>query len=117
MVENRNIAVYIILSIVTCGIFGLFWMITLNDDTLKAVRENGTSGGVVLLLSIITCGIYSIYWMYVIGTRIDKIKNNPNGSTGWIYLLLSVFGFSIIAYAIAQDELNKFALNSENSRF
>ena len=34
-IQKRNIAVYFILSIVTCGIFGLYWFCTLNDDTNK----------------------------------------------------------------------------------
>ena len=32
MIQQRNIAVCIILSIVTCGIYGIYWLICLNDD-------------------------------------------------------------------------------------
>ena len=66
--KQRNIAVSIILTIVTCGIYGLVWMAMLNDE-LSAVsgRPNATSGGMVVLFSIITCGIYGIYWAYKMG--------------------------------------------------
>ena len=33
MVTQRNIALCIILSIVTCGIYGLIWLVFLTDDT------------------------------------------------------------------------------------
>ena len=32
MVQRKNIAVAIILSIVTCGIYGIIWFININDD-------------------------------------------------------------------------------------
>ena len=45
---ERNVAVYVILTIVTCGIFGIYWMLVLNNDSLEAAGESGTSGGMVL---------------------------------------------------------------------
>lgn len=58
-IEQRNIALCIILSIITCGIYGLYWIYKLTEDvnTLKG-DPNATSGGIVILLGIITCGIY-----------------------------------------------------------
>lgn len=32
MIKNRNVALYIVLSIVTCGIFALYWFVCLADD-------------------------------------------------------------------------------------
>ena len=32
MIQQRNIAVCIILSIVTCGIYGLYWLAGLPDQ-------------------------------------------------------------------------------------
>ena len=31
-IEERNIAIAVILSIVTCGLYGIYWMIKLNDE-------------------------------------------------------------------------------------
>lgn len=31
-IPNRNLALCVILSIVTCGIYGIYWMIMLNDE-------------------------------------------------------------------------------------
>ena len=65
MTENRSIALYIVLTIITCGIFGLYWLVVLNNDVNTVSREqNPMSGGVVVLLTIVTCGIYGYYWSY-----------------------------------------------------
>lgn len=105
--KERNIAVSIILTLVTCGIYGIYWMIVLNDELKhEAGEDNFTSGGVVFLLSIVTCGIYSIYWAYKMGEFVDKM-NNKESNSNILYLILNLFGFGIVVYALIQNELNK----------
>jgi len=112
-IQKRNIALYIVLSIVTCGIFGLYWFCTLNDDTNKISGHPEAMGGVAaLLLSLVTCGIYALFWMYNMGTRIDEAKAKrglPGGNLGTLYLILSVFGLAWVAEILLQCELNKLA--------
>ena len=103
---NRNIVVCIVLSIVTCGIYGLYWMVVLNDELNAASGQYGPSGGTVLLFSIVTCGIYGLYWMYKMGERVEIINGN-RGYTGILYLALAFFGLSIVSYALMQSELNR----------
>ncbi len=112
MIQRRSIATCIILSIVTCGIYGLYWLACLANDTNTVSGKPGTTGGTVVLLSIVTCSIYQFYWLYTAGQKIDEVKMSkglPSGNCGLIYLLLSIFGFSIIAYALMQNELNNLA--------
>lgn len=107
----RNIAVCVILSIVTCGIYTIYWMIVLNDEVLEALQEDGTSGGMVFLFTLITCGIYGLYWVYQMGQRIDRLNSRYGRYTdnsGLLYLLLYLFGLSIVVYGVAQNELNKY---------
>lgn len=111
---QRNIAVAIILSIVTCGIYGIYWLVKLADETNEAAGEpNATSGGMVFLLSIVTCGIYMFYWLYKAGEKINNAKRMrglvTDNSAGVIYLVLAIFGLSIVSYALIQSELNKIA--------
>ncbi len=102
----RNIAVCIILSFVTCGIYGLYWIIKLNDEVnALAGEKNATTGGMVLLFSIITCGIYELYWIYKMGERCERIKG-VNGNSAILYLILSLIGFSIISWCLIQDTIN-----------
>ena len=113
MIERRNIAVCIVLTLVTCGIYGIYWVVCLSNDVNTVSGDvNGTSGGMVVLLTIVTCGIYGIYWAYKQGEKLDFTKNNrgiPSSNSGVLYLILQIFGFGIIAYALMQNELNKLA--------
>lgn len=112
MIKERNIAISIILSIVTCGIYGIYWFICIADDTNTAVGVSDTSGGVVFLLSLVTCNIYMYYWAYRQGEKIDAAKNRrglPVTNSAIAYLLLSIFGFSIVALALMQNDLNRLA--------
>jgi len=112
MVQKRNIAVCIILSFITCGIYTIVWFFQLTDDANTALGKPGTSGGMAFLYSLITCGIFSFYWMYKQGEKLDEAKNNRgivSSSSGVLYLILSIFGFGIISYALMQDSLNKIA--------
>lgn len=113
MIERRNIAVCIVLTLVTCGIYGIYWIVCLTNDVNTVSGDvNGTSGGMVVLLTIVTCGIYGIYWAYKQGEKLDFTKNNRgilSSNSGVLYLILQIFGFGIIAYALMQNELNKLA--------
>ena len=113
MIERRNIAVCIVLTLVTCGIYGIYWIVCLTNDVNTVSGDvNGTSGGMVVLLTIVTCGIYGIYWAYKQGEKLDFTKNNrgiPSSNSGVLYLILQIFGFGIIAYALMQNELNRLA--------
>ena len=112
-IEQRNIALCIILSIVTCGIYGLYWIYKLTEDVNKLTGDpNATSGGMVILLSIITCNIYMWYWLYKQGDAIDQVKASrglSSGNSGILYLILAIFGLGIVSYALMQNELNQLA--------
>ena len=112
MIQNRNIALCIILSIVTCGLYGIYWMIMLNDEVNSLVDKEGTNGGMVVLLTLITCGIYGFFWIYKMGEKVDVIKANNGGIAGnnaLLFLILQFLGLGIVNYCIIQSELNKVA--------
>ena len=121
MVQNRNIALCVVLTLVTCGIYGIYWFICLTDDTNYAAQEqNAASGVVAFLLTLVTCNIYGIYWAYKQGEKIDKIrqaKGLPSSSSNnsVLYLILELVGFGIIAWALMQNELNQLASDAPTS--
>lgn len=53
MIKERSIVLYIILSIITCGIFGLYWFVCITEDTNAAADVAGTSGGLALYLPLL----------------------------------------------------------------
>lgn len=111
-VPNRSIVTAIILSVVTCGIYGLYWFVCLTNDSNKASGDYKTSGGMALLYTIITCGIYGLYWYYQMGKKMAQAGTN-NGvdiqDNSILYLVLGVFGLGIVDYCLIQNDLNKIA--------
>ena len=110
-IEKRSIALCIMLSIVTCGIYGLYWVYKLTEDTHAAVgRRTTASGGMVILYSIITCSVYLFYWQYKMGESILEAKKQRGLSADQnipiIYLVLCLFGLAIVSEALLQSSLN-----------
>lgn len=115
MIKERNIVVCILLSIVTCGIYGIYWFITLTDDASRANDDPNFTGVKAFLFTIITCGIYSIYWNYKIGKEMyeaNQKKGIQTSDNSVLYLILGLFGFGIVTYCLVQNELNTIAKNS-----
>ena len=111
---QRNVLVCVLLTFITCGFYGLYWMIKVADEVREGSGDaSAPSGGMVIVLSLVTCGIYSFIWLYKCGERINTAKamrNLPTDSNaGLIYLLLAIFGLSIVSIALLQGELNKVA--------
>lgn len=101
--KNRNILVAIILSIITCGLYDIYWFICLTNDSNEMSETDKTaSGGVAFIFSIITCGIYGIYWAYKLAAKVGDSKA--------AYLILSLFGFGWIAWILAQSKINNYVL-------
>lgn len=110
---TRSIPLCIVLSIITCGIYSLYWMVKMNDDmNILSNEPNDTSGVTVLIFSIITCGIYTWFWYYKMGSKFDRInmqRGLPTTNSSILYLLLGIFGLGIISMAIIQDNINKLS--------
>ena len=71
--EKKNIATCVILTFVTCGIYGIYWLYCLIRD-INTISEDPDSMSpiIVILLGIITCGIYFVYWFYKAGALLDQ---------------------------------------------
>lgn len=95
---DRNLLVYILLTIITCGIYSYYFIYSVAQDVNTACEGDGeTTGGLVafILLSFITCGIYSWYWQYKLGNRLASnaprfgLAFQENGTT---VLMWNLFG-------------------------
>ena len=93
---DRGLLVYILLTIVACGIYSYYFIYSIAQDVNTACEGDGEStGGLVafILLSIVTCGIYSWVWYYKLGNRLAA--NGPrygftfqeNGTTVLMWLI------------------------------
>ncbi|MBR3645661.1 MAG: DUF4234 domain-containing protein [Lachnospiraceae bacterium] len=113
MVTRRNIVLCIVFTIITCGIYGIYWFVKLTDEANSVAETQQTASGIMaFVFTLITCGIYSFYWMYKQGCKIDEMKMRrgiSSSGTGILYLVFAVFGLSIISYCLMQNELNNYA--------
>ena len=111
--KYRSVGMCVVLSIITCGIYGIYWYYCLNEDINEVTGRPGTSGGMVILFSIITCNIYGLFWDYTAGNKVGEIQEydgrTRDSYLGILYLLLDFFGLGIVTMALIQNELNKVA--------
>ena len=112
-IQKREIVTAIILSIVTCGIYGIYWMICINNDVKTVSGDDSLpTGGMLILLTIVTCGIYGIYWIYKVGKDMATAQTKcglPAKDNSVLYLVLELFGLGIVNYILIQNDLNDIA--------
>jgi len=108
---TSSIAKDIIFSFITCGIYMLFWQARQMKALNYLLGEEKFKFLVWLLLTLITCGLYHIYYEYVMGQSIVETQKRKDRFTSnelpVVCLVLSIFGLSIVADAIQQNEINK----------
>lgn len=97
--DDRRLLLYILLSIITCGIYSYYFIYKMAHDVNIACEGDGesTSGlAVFILLSIITCGVYSWIWYYKLGNRLATnaprygLSFQENGTTVLLWLIFGV---------------------------
>lgn len=109
MIQNRSIPMAIVFTILTCGIYGIYWFITITNEVAAVNQNPKLSGGKSFLFGLITCGIYYYYWNYMIAKNLYEAglksgKNVPDNSI--LFLILAIFGLGIVNYCLIQNELN-----------
>lgn len=114
MVSKKNVAMCVILSILTCGLYGIYWFYTLSEDAAFLGNDRSFSGGMAILLGIVTCGIYTIYWYYKVGKLMFDAFDSRGMRTSdnsILYLVLGLFGLGIVNFCIIQNDINQLALS------
>lgn len=93
---DRSLLTYILLTIITCGIYSFFFIYKLAQDVNTVCEGDGdTTPGLVpfIFLSLITCGIYAMIWYYKLGNRLANnaprygINFQENGTTVLLWML------------------------------
>ena len=103
--KNRNIALCIVFSFLTCGIYSIYWFYRLIVETKELVDAPFDMNPIViLLLGMVTCGIFWWVWLYKLGQKLDE-KNGTNNAVK--YLILAICCLSLVDFAFIQGEINK----------
>jgi hypothetical protein len=101
----------ILVTLVTCGIYGLYWQYK-QMATLNAwLKRDEYSFWLWFLLSIITCGIFGIYYEYKMANGINKVQADNDlvfdSNLPIICVLLAIFGIGVASLAIQQHQINR----------
>ena len=100
---NRSILSMILLTIVTLGIYMIYWTVSFQSE-LKQKTNEGFGGLAHLILIFATFGIYYAYWQYAAGIRIKKLGGQDYSV---LYLVLFFVGFAWLNPYLMQNEVNK----------
>lgn len=116
-VKERNIAVSIVLYVLTIGIYALYWIYKLHDETNALTgRKHEMHPGLVVLLCVVTFGIYQVYWAYSQGIKFREEAARRGSREAddcpTLYLVLQVASYfvgvtSIVNLALMQDRINQ----------
>ena len=94
---DRSLVLYILLGILTCGIYQLYVFYTIMRDVNVACDGDGRhTPGLLefILFGILTCGIYDLYWFYSVGNRLADnaprygLHFQENGTTLLLWMLI-----------------------------
>jgi len=111
--RKRSIPLAILFSVITCGIYFLYWEICLTNDTNKLAKSKTAGGVAALIYSWLTLGIYHFYWIYMLGVKDGEISGN--GDRGVLYLLLSFVGIGIFLVPILTQSTVNNAINRQKA--
>lgn len=109
--EKRNIGLAIVFTMITCGIYGFYWLYKMTEEVHCLVgRRTTASGGMVILYTLLSCGIYSFYWMYKMGETMTEAKMmrgmHADQNSALLYIVLAIFALGIVSEALIQSSIN-----------
>lgn len=112
--KERQFVLVLVLLIVTCGIYRLFWIYNTSSELKATTNDPQINPGVDVLLTLVTCGIWGIYVEY-------RNYQKANAALRWrepyredksqtililVVLALVVGVTGIVALYLVQEELN-----------
>ena len=106
-IKNRNIVTAILLTLITCGIYGIYWVITMTRDAIS-VKDPSDSAilEIVLMLFLPFLGFFLTEKKFAEGCAARNIAHQDNSV---LYLILGLLGLGIVNYCMLQNDLNKLA--------
>lgn len=107
MLKERNVVTVIILSIVTCGIYSLYWTYV----TMDALDKEGQASNMPVIAQFLLLFVYVGYILFGINAdaNINAIKEKKGVATADNKVLWLILGlvFPIALIALIQNEINQ----------
>lgn len=107
MLKERNVVTVILLSIVTCGIYSLYWTYV----TMDALDKEGQASNMPVIAQFLLLFFYVGYILFGINAdaNINAIKEKKGVATADNKVLWLILGlvFPIALIALVQNEINQ----------
>ncbi len=116
-INERSIGMSIFVTLITFGIYGIYWQYLLVKNIRAITRNESSCVGEMLCLVFVP--FYSLYWWFTKGELLKNefSKRGYNASSnGTILLILSIFGLGIVASAIMQNEFNSLPATTHSNQ-
>ncbi len=112
-INKQSIGMSIFLTIITFGIYGIYWQYLLVKNTRVITQSEHSCVGEMLCLIFVP--FYSLYWWFTRGelvrNELSKRGYNPS-SKGVVFLLLSIFGWSMVGLGVVAGAIMQHDFNS-----
>ena len=96
MIQERSLLKYILLSLVTCGIYSIYFWYQFDRDVNTVCEGDGKqpmSYLAVVVLSVVTCSIFLWYWYYKQAERLQGMPSLWGEDSGkWRHSVAVVLG-------------------------
>jgi hypothetical protein len=97
--KKRNVIMVLLLSLITLGIYGIYWEVVTKKEMVSQGADIPTAWLIIIPL-------VNIWWLYKYCMGVEKVSG---GKMSGILLFILFILFSIVAMAVAQDTFNKVA--------
>jgi cytochrome bd-type quinol oxidase subunit 2 len=106
-IKNRNIVTCILLTLITCGIYGIYWIVMMTKEAVS-VKDPADSAilEIVLMLLLPFVGFFLTEKKFAEGCAARGIAHEDRSI---LYLILGILGFGIVNYCLMQNDLNQIA--------
>ena len=108
-IKNRNIVTCIILTVITCGIYGIYWGIMMVREAIS-VKDPADSGVLEIVLMFVP--YVSCLSFFLAEKKLSEgcaAKGITHSDRSIIYLILGLVGLGIVNFCMMQSDLNGLA--------
>lgn len=111
--QQRNIVTCVLLSLVTCGIYGIYWLVCLAKDvTTVKDKDRNTTTNIVLFILLPFLGFFLAERQF---TEDLKAMGIAHEDRSILYLILGLLGLGIVDACLMQNDMNNvLASNGTN---
>ena len=117
VVQERTPLSTILITVVTCGIYGLYWQFKTTDELRTATNDDSINPMLELLLTLVTGGIWGVYVQYRNAQKIhaalaSRDPSRKDQSQTILILAIAMYFVGVtgfIAMWLLQEEFNALA--------